>query len=1387
MDLRLTVVDTAAGSTADLHVTAPDASPAGPVLAALRTAAGVATDATLAIAGQPVPADGTVADCGLLEGAVVTAGPARGPHGAGRMTLVTTAGPDAGRRHALIAGRQLLGRLDGCDITVPDRSISRQHLALDVAGDSLTVTHVGRSTPTLLDGTPLPAGEPQPVIAGSVLRLGDSALRVERPAPTIADGNPVVHRSPRLRPTVPDVEIVIPPPPVPGVRSRPSMIAAIAPLVGGLVLSLVLHQWQFLLFTALSPVMVLGQAASDRLSTRRADRVARRGHAAATACAHERISTALEAERRRRHDEAPNLADVVDTAARRQPSLWQRAASDADALTVRLGLGDVASDVRVVGGGSQPRVCDVPVCLRLPEVGVLGICGPPALRSALVRSLVLQAAVQVGPADLKIVGVVPQRAGDWGWLRWLPHTRSGDATSNALLGLDDSQATRRIAEWSGAGAAGPAVLIVVEGTEELRGFPGTGQLLAERPAGRSVVWCASQPGDLPAECAAVISITDEPRPRLRLTGPGSTNVDEVVPDLLAVDVAECAARCLAPARAAARRDGDAIPRLVRWADVVGLDLRDRDSAIRSLLSCWEQPPSTVVTLGADAHGAVTIDVYADGPHALVAGTTGSGKSELLVSLVASLAARHRPDQLALLLIDQKGGAALGPCSRLPHAIGLVTDLDGPSTRRALLCLGSELRRRESILAAARAADLATYRAGPQPPEPLGRLVIVVDEFAALAHEHPDFITGLVGIAQRGRSLGVHLVLATQRPEGVVSADIRANTRLRICLGVAREQESRDVIDSAAAAAISRTNPGRAYLRIGPGDLRAFQAARITAARTTEAGIVVTHEPVQTLGDPPLSTPDATHADADLDVFIDAAISASAALGCTAAAAPWLPPLPPQLPLSALPPSTVADAVAWGLVDLPEQGEQPPLTVDPTTGRTCLVVGAPRSGRTTAAVAWATSLAAAIPPEQLQMWAIDGASGLASLGALPHCGGVVPARDRDRVALLIGFLSEEVEHRRARPATSGPALVLVVDSWEALVSQLDDRDAMSMVDRLARLAADGPAAGLQLMLTGDRGLLAGRIGGLATQRLVLRLADPTDFLLIGLAPRDVPRQLPPGRGLRADDGALVQIATPDAETASRALGWPAPRAAVKRFAALPDRVGWSALRARQPLRSDQLVLGLEADGLSPLVVGRAEIGGPFLVGGPPGSGRSTALLLLARQWGPGYAVCCSSESPLAAAPAAVVLPATDPEHAADLLGALCAGPGRPPAVLVDDADLLPDSRLVGVLERLVADARRGGPIVALASTIDAAASAFRGPLSLARRARTGLLLWPGDPHDGEVLGLRLPRGRPGAEPPGRGWLVTAGASRRVQLADPYDATAQPSTEFELSALGARNRE
>ncbi|MFD0787482.1 FtsK/SpoIIIE domain-containing protein, partial [Micromonospora azadirachtae] len=243
--------------------------------------------------------------------------------------------------------------------------------------------------------------------------------------------------------------------------------------------------------------------------------------------------------------------------------------------------------------------------------------------------------------------------------------------------------------------------------------------------------------------------------------------------------------------------------------------------------------TTEAVLGISLDGPFALDLKRDGPHALVAGTTGSGKSELLQTLVASLAVANRPDAMTFVLVDYKGGSAFKDCVLLPHTVGMVTDLDTHLVSRALTSLTAELKRREHILAEAGAKDIDDYvdllRREPS-RTPMPRLLIVIDEFASMIRDLPDFVTGLVNIAQRGRSLGIHLVLATQRPGGVVSPEIRANTNLRIALRVTDSSESQDVLNAPDAATISKSTPGRAFVRLAQSSLVPFQAGRVGGFR-----------------------------------------------------------------------------------------------------------------------------------------------------------------------------------------------------------------------------------------------------------------------------------------------------------------------------------------------------------------------------------------------------------------------------------------------------------------------------------------------------------------------------------------------------------------------------
>ncbi len=227
-----------------------------------------------------------------------------------------------------------------------------------------------------------------------------------------------------------------------------------------------------------------------------------------------------------------------------------------------------------------------------------------------------------------------------------------------------------------------------------------------------------------------------------------------------------------------------------------------------------------------------LDLRAHGPHALVGGTTGSGKSEFLQTWIMGMATAYGPQRVTFLFVDYKGGAAFADCVNLPHCVGLVTDLSPLLVRRALTSLRAELRYREHLLNRFGAKDLLELETSGNPEAPPS-LVIVVDEFAALVQEVPEFVDGVVDVAQRGRSLGLHLILATQRPAGVIKDNLRANTNLRVALRVADDDDSRDVIGTVEAAGFDPALPGRAVAKTGPGRLESFQAAYVGGWTHTE--------------------------------------------------------------------------------------------------------------------------------------------------------------------------------------------------------------------------------------------------------------------------------------------------------------------------------------------------------------------------------------------------------------------------------------------------------------------------------------------------------------------------------------------------------------------------
>jgi S-DNA-T family DNA segregation ATPase FtsK/SpoIIIE len=684
-------------------------------------------------------------------------------------------------------------------------------------------------------------------------------------------------------------------------------------------------------------------------------------------------------------------------------------------------------------------------------------------------------------------------------------------------------------------------------------------------------------------------------------------------------------------------------------------------------------PALRGVIGVTPEGPYAIDLRADGPHALVGGTTGSGKSELLQTLIASLAATVAPDRLAFLLVDYKGGAAFKDRRYLPHSVGMVTDLDEHEVHRALISLEAELKRREEVLRGAGAKDLLELERRDRTSAPPS-LVIVVDEFATLAREVPAFVEGIVDVAQRGRSLGVHVVLATQRPSGAVTDNIRANTELRIALRVAGVAESEDVINAPDAARLPRSVPGRALARTGPSELTLFQAAYVggrTSRARSERGVVVRdlRFGVAVEGRAAPSGAGAEgEAASDLVVLVDAARQAAELAGVRLPAAPWLTALPDVLaPAEARELAGAAasgDArVAFGVADEPRRQRRVAAVVDLAADGNLLVYGGTGAGKTTVLRTLAAGLAQQASADDLWIYGLDFAGrGLVGVEALPHCGSIVPGEDEERVVRLLATLRRAIdersrrfaargvltldEYRRAAPDDPPARIVVLVDAYAGFVDGYEKVDLGAYVDALPRLVADGRAAGVHFVITGDRRMaIPQSIAAIVARRLILRLADEHEMSSLGLDVRDVRgARLPPGRGF-LDDGREVQVAVLGeggpgerqnaalsalgVQLAARHAGSAAP--AIKR---MPTELAYGALpRRSSPLRPllgvddiDLSALALPLDGAHAAIIGSYR------------SGRTTALQTLARslhEMPPAGRAAPACAAPLAAAGAGSV--------------------------------------------------------------------------------------------------------------------------------------------------------
>ncbi len=1204
---------------------------------------------------------------------------------------------------------------------------------------------------SLVHPSPTPPVVPAKPAARALLSADDRARADGSPVAVVEgigliDGVVPFNRPPRLTPAVEPAAICVPSaPPDPPPREPLSIAGIVLPIVGGAVIALLLSP-MLAVFAALGSFITIGMWWERRHRADREHREATVREREACAALEARLPLLCAAETIRRRDLVPTVDVVVDRATRLSSRIWERGADDLDAFLVGIGtiVDRFAPTLQVEGDGADPEpsslaidainstspLAGVPLVIDLAPGRIVGIVGPRAAAQGAGRALAAQLVVHHGPSVSRVVVAASASAvADWAWCRWLPHCGDpDDGEAGALLGVttESTIADRALAGLSPESTTAVVGILDDPGAFHGRDTVGRRLVVHERVA---LVVIAPSVDRLPAGCTDLLQIDRAGRIVHRDPRSAEGATTGAVWDL-SISQAAAAARRLAQLDDPALRRRDAgVPDTVPLLRTLGLSGDDPGEIDGS----WGRTTGTdalTAIIGADAHGAVELDLIADGPHLLVGGTTGSGKSELLRSLIAGLAATHDPHHCAFVLIDYKGGAAFDCCRELPHIAGFVTDLDQSLAARALRCLEAELRHREHRLRAAGAQDIAAFRALSLPGPALPRMLVVVDEFATLASELPEFLDALVGIAQRGRSLGVHLVLATQRPAGVVTDDIRANAGCRIALRVTDSHDSVDVIGTPDAAAIPRSRPGRAIARLGPSELIAFQSAIITGQQARQAPIEV-----RIVGDrDALRLDPADDESSDLQRLVHV-------IGLA-----WGDRPRPRSPWpDALPPAAERGADGWWLVDDPEGQCRRVEGWTPADGH-LVVVGGPGSGATSTLVEAAFSSI----ESGGHVYVIDlDAGDLGALESLEPVGLVVGPTDAERRRRLLRRLDAEVADRRAAVAKGDGPILLVVDDLGGFDRAHDPIRDSEVHDQLARIWADGPTVGVVVATSLRRAAeLPTAMAATAGTVLLHGTADPADAFRFGLSSNE--GVLPPGRARRTSDGALLHVMRSGRNLEEATSAWASSRPAQPPFVigTLARSIDAADVGASVTMEAAARLHIAVADsdlGLTSLTLHSGE---HALVLGPARSGRTTALVTIGRL--ARSVVVVGSGSAVAAA---LEIEPIEP-HALD---AMLADRG-PTLILVDDCLGVEDP--TGGLARLIRMPPEGVHLVATAQPGRLRQAYGHWATDLAA-SRAGILLQP-DSLDGDLLGAPLPSRLRRIDVPGRGFLVADGHARLAQL-------------------------
>ncbi|MDY3747034.1 MAG: type VII secretion protein EssC [Lachnospiraceae bacterium] len=795
------------------------------------------------------------------------------------------------------------------------------------------------------------------------------------------------------------------------------------------------------------------------------------------------------------------------------PDLFDRSSEDEDFLCLRLGSGYVEAK-REISYKKQERIeiddelweipqqlyenykyiPNAPVVCDLKAVNAVGIVGDESRRFEILKNIVVDITARHYFTDVKLAFIAREAHKDKvRWLRMLPHTYCEQIGTRLIVCDDESKNVifeylyKELTARAQNKAYDGHLVVFFYDEYGFKSHPVSKFIDKAKDLGVTFVFFGDTRADIPMGCGYVIEITDDDNGYLINTQDRQQTEGFIYPHIAGGQVKEIV-KMLAPVYTEEISLESTLTKSISMYEMLGiLAVDDLDLTAR-----WAKSQvfkSMSAPIGVTKMGIISLDLHdkAHGPHGLVAGTTGAGKSEILQTYILSMATLFHPYEVGFVIIDFKGGGMVNQFRNLPHLLGAITNIDGKAINRSLKSIKAELQKRQRLFAEVDVNHIdkyiQKYKAG-EATVPLPHLIIIVDEFAELKAEQPEFMKELISAARIGRSLGVHLILATQKPSGQVNEQIWSNSRFKLCLKVQSQEDSNEVIKSPLAAEIKE--PGRAYLQVGNNEIfELFQSAYSGAPEKVDDGNVKEFA-IYRLTDSGKRIP----------VFVQKKKSGSGGITQLDAIVNYVSEYCKNIHLNKLPDiclPALGDHIAFsaqavkagstkiiadiGIYDDPENQYQGVFSVD-LSSENLMMIGSAQSGKTNILQDIIRSLAVKYRPDEVSVYIIDFASmALRNYEKLAHVGGVVCPSEDEKLKNLFKLLNTEIETRKEKLIAAGvssftaykeagetdlPLLVLMIDNLTALKELYFQDD-----DELLNLCREGLSVGLSIVISNSQ--------------------------------------------------------------------------------------------------------------------------------------------------------------------------------------------------------------------------------------------------------------------------------------------------------------------------------